>query len=252
VRYLILSDIHGNWDALVAVLRRVKRKRFDATLVLGDLVGYGAAPNQVIDEMHRLPGTVHVVRGNHDKVVCGLESGEGFNEIALISAQWSAERLTSPHRHYLRELPRGPLTVEESEAGATVAICHGSPDDEDLYLFAEQDAYQAFQAPPAAHVTFFGHTHLPSLFVLHQGGIRGMLLRGDGRLRISSRLRYLINPGSIGQPRDRDPFAAYMTYDTERQVLTWRRLAYPIARAQRRILDAGLPPPLAERLVYGV
>jgi predicted phosphodiesterase len=252
VRYLILSDIHGNWDALQTVLRRVRRKRFDRTLVLGDLVGYGAAPNQVVDEMRELPGELFIVRGNHDKVVCGLERGEGFNEIALISARWTAQRLTRGRLQYLRELPAGPLTVESGAEGAQVAICHGAPDDEDLYLFAEQDAWQSFQARPRAHVTFFGHTHLPSLFVLHQGGIRGMLLRGDGRLRISPRLRYLVNPGSIGQPRDRDPRASFMIYDSARQLLSWRRLAYPIGRAQRRILDADLPPPLAERLVYGV
>ncbi|HVS15029.1 MAG TPA: metallophosphoesterase family protein [Thermoanaerobaculia bacterium] len=252
MRHLILSDIHGNADALQTVLRRVRRKRLARTLVLGDLVGYGAAPNQVIDQMRELPGELFIVRGNHDKVACGLDEGEGFNEIALISARWTAERLTRRHLDYLRRLPAGPLAVQTGGEGVEIAICHGAPDDEDLYLFAEQDAWQSFQAPPRAHLTFFGHTHLPSLFVLHQGGVRGMLLRGEGRLRISSRLRYLINPGSVGQPRDRDPSASFMIYDSQRQMLTWRRLAYPIERAQQRILDAGLPPPLAERLVYGV
>jgi predicted phosphodiesterase len=249
---LILSDIHGNWDALRAVLRKVKRKRFDRTLLLGDLVGYGAAPNQVMDDVHALPGELFVVRGNHDKVVAGLESGEGFNEIALVSAMWTAQRLTARHREELRTLPAGPMVVEQGDQGVELAICHGSPDDEDFYLFAEQDAFPAFRAEPQAHLTFFGHTHLPSLFILHQGGIRGMLLRGDGRLHISDRLRYLVNPGSIGQPRDRDPRAAYMIYDSERRVLLWRRLDYPIQVAQSRILEAGLPAPLADRLNYGV
>jgi len=252
VRYLILSDIHGNWDAMLTVLRKVKRKRFDRTLLLGDLVGYGAAPNQVMDEMRSLPGDLFVVRGNHDKVVAGLESGEGFNEIALLSAQWTTKRLTERHLEELRELPAGPMVIEESDDGVELAICHGSPGDEDFYLFAEQDAWPAFQAEPQARLTFFGHTHLPSLFILHQGGVRGMLLRGDGRIHISDRLRYLVNPGSIGQPRDRDPRAAFMIYDSERRVLSWRRVAYPIEVARRRILEAGLPAPLADRLDYGV
>lgn len=252
MRYLIVSDIHGNWDAMRTVLRRIKRKRFDRTLLLGDLVGYGAAPNQVMDEIRSLPGELFMVRGNHDKVVAGLESGEGFNEIALLSAEWTAQRLTERHREELRALPTGPMIIEQGTEGVDLAICHGSPDDEDHYLFAEQDAWPAFHAEPHAHLTFFGHTHLPSLFILHQGGVRGMLLRGDGRIHVSDRLRYLVNPGSIGQPRDRDPRASFMIYDSDRRVLSWRRIDYPIERARRRILEAGLPAALADRLNYGV
>ncbi|REJ74991.1 MAG: metallophosphoesterase [Acidobacteria bacterium] len=251
--------MHGNWEALQAVLRRVRRKQFGETLVLGDLVGYGAAPNQVIEAMSRLPGRLRIVRGNHDKVAAGLEPGHGFNEVALRAAQWTTERLTRANLEYLKDLPVGPTLVIESQAGAgeapygrSVAICHGSPADEDCYVFAESEALAAFRAEPRAWVTFFGHTHLPSLFLLEEGRIAGALLRGSGVLQLDPDRRYLINPGSIGQPRDRDPRAAYMIYDSTRQTLRWYRCRYPLQRAQRRIVGQDLPASLAERLAHGI
>ncbi len=253
MRYLVVSDMHGNWDAFKRVIRKVRRKRFDSTLVLGDLVGYGAAPNQVMDEVRSLPGKLHIVRGNHDKVAAGIESGDDFNDVALTSARWTAERLTKSNHEALRQLPIGPTVVETGTDGrAIVAICHGSPADEDVYLFSDREALEAFDAEPRSYVTFFGHTHLPSMFVLHQAGIRGALLRGDGELRLHPRMRYLINPGSIGQPRDRDPKASYMIFDSRQMTLKWRRLRYPVGLAQKRIHDAGLPAPLADRLAEGI
>ena len=169
MRYLILSDMHGNADAFAAVLRRVRRKRFDAALVLGDLVGYGGGPNQVVEAVRRCPGEVCTVRGNHDKVVAGLEDGANFNHAALPAAKWTAERLTAANLRYVRELPQGPARGRATG----VAICHGSPLDEDAYLFSAFDAFEIFTAHPA-RLTFFGHTHIPSLFVSrgprHPGG----------------------------------------------------------------------------------
>lgn len=247
VKYLVVSDMHGNWEAFRTVLRAVRRKRFDATLVLGDLVGYGAAPNQVVAACRNLPGTVYRVRGNHDKVVAGLEDGSDFNEVALTAARWTRTKLQPVNQRHVRELPRGPLFVEE-----TVAMCHGAPIDEDLYLFASSDAQEAFEQFPA-WLTFFGHTHLPSMFVLHEGEVKGILLTGErGRIQLRPEYRYLINPGSIGQPRDRDPRAAYMIYDSDRQIVHWYRRPYDIGHAQQRIAGAGLPVSLAERLAYGV
>jgi predicted phosphodiesterase len=247
MRYLILSDMHGNADAFAAVLRRVRRKRFDAILVLGDLVGYGGAPNQVVDEVRALPGRVLAVRGNHDKVVAGIEDGANFNHAALASAKWTAERLTAANLRFVRELPQGPLAVEEG-----LAICHGSPLDEDEYLFSAFDAHEVFSAHPA-RVTFFGHTHIPSLFASRGHDIQVAVLRGDnGRLALEPGKRYLLNPGSIGQPRDRDPRAAYMTYDSAKDVVRWHRVSYPVDRAQQRIVKAGLPKVLADRLALGV
>ncbi len=266
MRYLIISDIHGNWDALRSVLARVRRKRFDAILVLGDLVGYGAAPNRVLIELAKWPGPMTLVRGNHDKVIAGLADYEEFSDVARVAAEWTRDRLTAKHREYLRDLPAGPLVVEPGSDGdrPEVAICHGSPANEDAYLLTELEVRAAFEAPPRARVTFFGHTHLPSLFSLglegDRGdgvdggdGVEGVLLTGrKGRLELSADRRYLINPGSVGQPRDRDPRAALMIYDSQQRVLSWRRVRYGIRRAQRRILSAGLPDVLAKRLAFGL
>jgi predicted phosphodiesterase len=246
VRYLILSDMHANWDAFETVLRRARRKRYEAVLVLGDLVGYGAAPNQVVEAVRRLGPRLFTVRGNHDKVVAGIDSGGNFNQTALTAAQWTTGRLTPGNLRYVRDLPQGPLRVEEG-----VAICHGSPLDEDTYVFSDVDAWEIFSRYEMP-VTFFGHTHIPSLFWL-EGRLLGVkALRGtSGRIVLSPGGRYLINPGSIGQPRDRDPRASYMIYDSKKRVVSWYRIPYPIGDAQSRIRKAGLPNSLADRLAVG-
>ena len=246
MRYLIVSDMHSNCDALDAVLRRVRRKRFDATLVLGDLVGYGAGPNQVVEALRSVPAPVYQVRGNHDKVVAGVEDGANFNPAALQAARWTAERLTPANLRIVRELPQGPIEIAEG-----LAICHGSPLDEDAYVFSDFDAFQIFSLH-SAPVTFFGHTHVPSIFVRHEGGIEVALLRGEsGTIRIEPGVQYLLNPGSVGQPRDRDPRASFMTYDSDRGIVRWQRVEYPIDRARDRIVKAGLPRVLADRLAVG-
>ncbi|MFP3941223.1 MAG: metallophosphoesterase family protein [Thermoanaerobaculia bacterium] len=247
MKYLILSDMHGNLVALEAVLRRVRRKRFDAILVLGDLVGYGAAPNQVVERIRRLPGRVVTVRGNHDKVAAGIDSGESFNQVALAAATWTARRLTRPNRSYLRDLPAGPRDVAEG-----LAVCHGAPVDEDRYLFSERDAAEVF-AEWDVSVTFFGHTHVTSLFARDGGRILVRQLGGGrGEVELDPEAQYLVNPGSIGQPRDGDARASYMTYDSTRRLVRWFRVEYPVEDAQRRIRKAGLPDVLAERLAAGM
>jgi predicted phosphodiesterase len=246
VRYLILSDMHANWDAFEAVLRRARRKRFDAVLVLGDLVGYGGAPNQVVEAVRDLGPRLHTVRGNHDKVVAGIDTGANFNQTALTAAQWTSQRLTPGNLRYVRDLPKGPIRIADG-----LAICHGSPLDEDTYVFSDVDAWEIFSSYTNP-VTFFGHTHIPSLFWLEGRTLGVRALRGTtGRIVLDPHGRYLINPGSIGQPRDRDPRASYMTYDSERRVVRWYRITYPIGEAQRRIRKAGLPHTLADRLAFG-
>ncbi|HSM12943.1 MAG TPA: metallophosphoesterase family protein [Thermoanaerobaculia bacterium] len=262
MHYLILSDMHGNIDALDAVLRRVRRKRFDATLVLGDLVGYGAGANKVVEKIRQdLPGEVWRIRGNHDKVVAGIESGENFNHAALAAARWTAEHLSPTNLRFVRDLPAGPIDLPE---GPT--ICHGSPLDEDQYVFSIFEAWEIFTHYPMG-LTFFGHTHVPCVFVeqtrepapqaAREGQRAGKevhvaLLPGPGgSLRLEEGKRYLINPGSVGQPRDRDPRASYMTYDSSAKVVRWYRLSYPVEKAQERIRKAGLPSILAERLALG-
>lgn len=247
MRYLIVSDMHGNWDAFDCVLKAADPEDFDSVLVLGDLVGYGAAPNEVVEAVRNLNGHLHVIRGNHDKVVAGVDDGSNFNFAALTAARWTTQSLSDENLTYVRELPLGPVEIESG-----IHICHGSPLDEDAYVFSDFDAREVFQGSEAT-LTFFGHTHIPCVFSLTEDGqIEVGLLRGKkGRLELQEGRRYLINPGSIGQPRDRDPRAAYITFDSEERVVTWYRLSYPIEKAQERIIEAGLPRVLAERLAVG-
>jgi predicted phosphodiesterase len=250
MRYLVVSDIHANLEAFDAVLAATASERFDRVLVLGDLVGYGAAPNQVVEAVRQLTSRVAAraffVRGNHDKVVSGIDSGDNFNHAALAAARWTAERLTPVNHRFVRSLPQGPLQVEPG-----VAICHGSPLDEDTYVFSDVDAFEIFSGFPVP-VTFFGHTHIPSLFALEGRHLGVMALKGaEGRIELHPEGRYLLNPGSIGQPRDRDPRASFMTYDSRRRIVRWYRVPYPVARAQERIRRVGLPPSLADRLAIG-
>ena len=246
MRYLILSDIHSNIDALEAVLAAAPP--FDRILVLGDLVGYGADPNGVIDRIVALRPYA-IIRGNHDKVAAGIETAEGFNPTAQKSADWTRASLTEENRAFLRALEAGPLIVDD-----LTEICHGSPADEDTYIFADSDAAEglAFARRPAC---FFGHTHLPTALTLSPERQLDVLVQGGGShpvIALAPGGKYLINPGSVGQPRDGDPRAAFALLDTEAREVTLARTAYPVERAHDRILAAGLPKVLAQRLIVGL
>ncbi len=249
MRFLVLSDIHANLEALRAVLAHAARKRKDAVLFLGDVVGYGASPNQAIERLRSFRVPVVAVRGNHDRVT--LDPSQGaffFNHNARQAVAWTAEVLTNPNRRYLERLEPGPKVVGEG-----VAICHGSPLDEDEYLFTEAEATAAMEKAPA-RVTFFGHSHVPCLFERAAGnyGAMGVLLRGSRIVvDLDPARAYLINPGSVGQPRDRDPRAAYAIYDTDTNRLTLYRVPYDVEGARRRIVAAGLPVVLGDRLLHG-
>jgi predicted phosphodiesterase len=250
VRYLILSDIHANLEALNAVLHHVRRKHFDQVLFLGDAVGYGASPNQVTSWLRSLGAEAASVRGNHDRVCAGLDSGEYFNRYARQASTWTLERLEGRNLEWLRALAEGPTGISRQ-----VAICHGSTVDEDTYIFSSYDAQVAFGAVPHP-VIFFGHTHVPSMFMLRTGAegtsLRARLLSGRKVVvDLDEDERYLINPGSVGQPRDRDPRAAYAIYDSDARRLHLYRVLYRVETARRRIIQAGLPPVLGDRLLYG-
>ena len=247
MRYLILADMHGNWHALAAVLEHADERGFDAALILGDLVGYGASPNKVVETLRGLPVAKQFVRGNHDKVAAGITDGRGFNPTALAAAQWTQSRLSEENLEFVRELPRGPVTVEPS-----LVICHGTPFDEDEYLLSAGHAEEIFASLPGMW-TFFGHTHLPSLFRRNEGHVEASLLDGDEPiLDLETGADYLLNPGSVGQPRDRDPRAGYMLLDTSTSQVEHFRVDYPIVEAQQQIRQAGLPDALADRLGLGI
>jgi predicted phosphodiesterase len=246
LRYLILSDIHSNDEALAAVLARVRRKKFEKVVFLGDFVGYGANPNSVIDRVRKIRRDKITIRGNHDKVAVGLESGDMFNAVALAAARWTGEHLTPANRKFLESLPQGPRILP-----GNIAICHGSPRDEDAYIFSDYDAYLNFRDGDW-RICFFGHSHIPSVFTLEPHGIRVEAIRADrARLLIDPSRRYLINPGSIGQPRDRNPKASYMIFDSDEGVCHFDRVPYDVDRAREKIYKAGLPPMLGDRLEIG-
>jgi diadenosine tetraphosphatase ApaH/serine/threonine PP2A family protein phosphatase len=246
VRYLILSDIHSNLDALEAVLEAAPPGVWDRAIVLGDLVGYGAEPNAVIDRVRALD-PVAVIRGNHDKAACALDDASNFNKVARAAASWTFETLTPENRRYLRDLPAGPVAIDEH-----VEICHGTPFDEDHYVFDGDDAARALEASTRP-VCLFGHTHLPVVFKLDGNQFDGFVPAIDSstRIPVAKNVRYLVNPGSVGQPRDGDPRAAYAVYEADDPALVFYRVPYAVENAQRRIRSAGLPLSLANRLAIG-
>jgi predicted phosphodiesterase len=243
VRHLILSDIHANLPALEAVLAAATDE-WDRAVVLGDLVGYGADPNAVIERVREL-APLAVIRGNHDKAACGLDTGEQFNQVARYAAKWTEGQLTPCNRDYLHALPPGPVEIDDR-----LEICHGAPFDEDHYIFDATDAWRALDVRHRP-VCLYGHTHLPAIFMARdgrltadgpEGAVHALTLRDDSC--------YLVNPGSVGQPRDGDPRAAFAIYDSQ-GAFVFRRVPYNVAEAQRRISAAGLPPSLANRLAIG-
>jgi predicted phosphodiesterase len=245
MRYLILSDIHANREALSAVLTRVRRKRWDKAVFLGDLVGYGAHPNQTVEMVRSLKPLV-AIRGNHDKVCSGIEDGEMFNRVALQAALWTRHRLTMQNLRWLYRLPEGPAMVD-----GTFAIAHGTPIDEDAYIFGEIEALNVFRQTTFP-LCFFGHSHFPVVFGLSPDAIHTVLTTGSAfRFHLEPGMRYLVNPGSIGQPRDGNPQASFAMLDTDTRTVTIYRVPYRIERAQQRILEEGLPRPLADRLALG-
>ncbi|HLG98417.1 MAG TPA: metallophosphoesterase family protein [Bryobacteraceae bacterium] len=246
MRYLILSDLHANWEALQAVLADAP-PGYDRILCCGDVVGYGADPDSVTEWVRG--NVANIVRGNHDKACAGLEDLEWFNPMAKLSALWTQEVIERENLAYLRDLGQGPERIDGFE------ILHGSPVDEDEYLFSEQEVAQV--APYLnVPVTFFGHTHVQGGFLCHRNGIK-RLRRVDAEsneavLELENDMDYMVNPGSVGQPRDGDPRAAYALYDHEARLVTLRRVVYDVGVAQKKIIDAGLPEMLALRLAAGM
>jgi predicted phosphodiesterase len=245
LRALVVSDLHSNDAALRAVLSRVRRKKFDQIVCLGDFVGYGAQPNQVLDAMRTLRGRKLYIRGNHDRVASGLDEGFGFNAAAREAAVWTREHLSRPNRRFLENLTVGPCVQDE------VAFCHGSPHDEDEYVFTEHHAARILSLFES-RIILFGHTHLPVIFWLDESrDVGGTLVRGEATFHLDPSRRYLINPGSVGQPRDRNTDASFVIFDSGRNTVQFFRVPYDYGKTQESILKAGLPRSLADRLAVG-
>lgn len=246
MRYLVLTDIHANLEALDACIADARTRGFDRALVLGDLVGYGADPNAVVERVVALD-PLAIVRGNHDKVACGLEQAEGFNAVAKSAAFWTFDVMTPEHRAWLAALPEGPILVDD-----LVEICHGSPFDEDAYIFDELDAVRALKVSQRP-LCLFGHTHYPVSFELSADTFdsAGPSASAESQLVLRNGSKYLVNPGAVGQPRDGDPRAAYAIVDVAERQVTMMRVNYPLEAAQAKVVKAGLPDVLAQRLAAG-
>jgi predicted phosphodiesterase len=246
MRYLILTDIHANLEGFDACLSDATTRGYDEIVILGDIVGYGPDPNAVIDRVRSL-NPLAIVRGNHDKVAMGLSQAEGFHAAAKAAAHWMLDTLTEENREWLVALPMGPRLIGEG-----IEICHGAPFDEDAYIFDELDARHAFDAATAP-LCFYGHTHFAVAFRLAGDSldIVGPSGNGETALMVNANAKYLVNPGSVGQPRDGDPRAAYGIYDDQAQRVDLIRLPYPLEVTQAKMYQAGLPEPLARRLALG-
>jgi diadenosine tetraphosphatase ApaH/serine/threonine PP2A family protein phosphatase len=241
MRVAVISDIHGNARALGAVLARLERERPDATWCLGDTVGYGARPNDccaLVDATCDL-----TLAGNHDLVVSGVLGIEEFSHDAAAAAQWSREQLNDGARAFLE-----PLQPQATADG--VELFHASPRDPVWeYVLTEHVARAALDATTAP-IVLVGHSHV----ALALGSVGGQLVGGlapEGSGISFAEDRWILNPGSVGQPRDGDPRAAYLMIDLEQRVAEFHRVEYDIAGAQREIREAGLPAGLAARLERG-
>lgn len=249
VRFLLLSDIHSNIDALDAVVAIAPE--FDVVANLGDIVGYGACPNEVIARS-RVLGNLFV-RGNHDKACSGVSDVRGFNFIAATAAVWTHHALTPENLEWLTNLPMGPISLGQD---TNAQIVHGSPRDEDEYLLVSDHAAESADESDI-RLTFFGHTHVQGGFLITDNKEITLLPNfpdeGDAsfELKLNTQGKYLINPGSVGQPRDGDWRSAFALYDTGADSVTFYRVTYDVDKAAARIREAQLPERLADRLLVG-
>lgn len=251
MRYLVVSDLHAGLEAFEACLRAAEGK-FDAAVCLGDVVGYGPDPNAVISLMREK--TEAVIRGNHDRACCGLTDAEDFNPWARAATYWTRSVLIDEHTAFLRGLPSGPKVMPGFE------LVHGSEQDEDQYIMNSLDAGPVLQAQQV-QLVFFGHTHYQGGFSLGGGGaVRRVSAAGmdaftrEGRVlsvALDDGTRYLVNPGSVGQPRDGDWRAAFAIYDDVARQIDFYRVPYNLPETQEKMARAGLPNPLIMRLEAG-
>ncbi len=244
MRTAVISDIHANLEALTAVLNRIRMLRVDETVCLGDIVGYNANPNECIEILRS--EKITCILGNHDVAASGVEEPENFNPLARTAVLWTREHLTSKNRTYLIDLQR-------ERSVRDFYLFHGSIHDTNRYILYREDVVDNFRE--LAHlrhspeIAFFGHTHVMTVLSEQHGIITTSLSHED--LSLERAKKYLINPGSVGQPRDGDPRAAFLVYDDLDRKVTFFRVEYDLRSCQDKIIYAGLPTLLAERLSLG-
>jgi predicted phosphodiesterase len=239
MKYAIIADIHGNLDAFQVVLEDIRAQRATHVVCLGDVVGYNAQPKECLQIVRQM--NIPVVKGNHDEYCSTDNHLDGFNPHAAEAVHWTRDQLTADDKQWLRDL-------KYSRMAANFTMVHATLDAPERwgYVFDKLAAAASFTYQNTA-VCFFGHTHVPVAFM------RDTMVRGGtySKFKVEQGKKYFVNVGAVGQPRDNNPRAAYVIYDMDAGTIELRRLEYDIATAQQKILAAGLPERLAERLEFG-
>ncbi|MDP3980607.1 MAG: metallophosphoesterase family protein [Chlamydiota bacterium] len=239
--HAVFSDIHSNMEALEVVLADAKKEGAGSYLCLGDIVGYGAEPKECLSRIKALNGII--IAGNHDYAACGKTSIEYFNEYAREAAEWTMMQLDQDEQTYLADLPLIYRTDQ-------YCLVHGSLDEPEIweYIVGSESAQRSFNVL-REQILFIGHSHVPWIFVQDRNGTIESYRASE--LMLESNKKYIVNIGSVGQPRDLDPRASYCLFDDEAGHVRYRRLEYTIAKTQNKIRDAHLPEILALRLEMG-
>lgn len=243
MRTAVIADIHSNLEALQSVLERIRELAVDEIVCLGDIVGYNADPNACMELVRS--ARIDCVLGNHDVAAAGLAEPDRFTSHARAALSWTREHLSTENLQFLASLP-----YEKNLRG--LFLFHGSVHNVNRYMLSRRDAESNFLLldgmPEKPRIGFFGHTHEPAVLTDAYGSeqARGMVSLCDTPAR-----RYFINPGSVGQPRDGNPRAAFLVYDGQAQQITFYRAEYDVKACQDKIRKAGLPETLAERLERG-
>ena len=240
MKYIIISDIHGNLEAFRAVMETFPSGEGISFICLGDIIGYGANPNECIDKVKTL-GAVSII-GNHEAAVLGKTDILYFNEYAAAAVLWTKDNLDKVGKDYIAKLP---YVHTDKKITASHGTLH-SP-EEFIYMVSASSAMHTFREMKT-NICFVGHSHVPGTYVLRDGKVFEAL---SSKMKIEKGLKYIINAGSIGQPRDNDNRACYCIYDTEKEQVEFKRVEYDVKEARKKIIDAGLPEVLGERLLYG-
>lgn len=246
MKYAIVSDIHANLEALQTVLADAALHA-EAFVCLGDIVGYNASPNECVQLVQETCNVAIV--GNHDQAAIGTRPYDDFNPQAQVAIDWTKEQLTPASIAFLEHLPI------LARFGPYALAAHGSPRHTDEYLLHPVSFQQNFiylqQTLPHIHYCFVGHTHIPMVWECTSYGVVSRLALTSSTISLDPTAQYIINPGSVGQPRNGNPAASYLVLDDEASCVTFYSLPYDITAAQDKIYDAMLPIPLAERLEIG-
>ncbi|MBM3226319.1 MAG: metallophosphoesterase family protein [Candidatus Tectomicrobia bacterium] len=246
MKYAVISDLHANLEALEAVLADMEPYA-DVVVCLGDIVGYNANPNECLEIVQRVCDVV--IAGNHDQAACDIRLYDDFSEYAREAMHWTRAQLAPSWKQYLERLP------DTAVFGERWLAAHGSPRDTDEYLFHELHFQEIFtylaESLPDINGCFIGHTHLPMIWECTPTGVVAPATVTGLKVALHPQHRYIINPGSVGQPRYGDPASSYVLLDDEARTVEFRFVQYDIATTQDKIYDAMLPLPLAERLALG-